>query len=67
MFVSWSTGNASIKAEAGEAASLQDLAGLASTVCTARFNVHMSLKKLELSRVTPVLACLLGLLAVNGA
>ncbi len=35
MFVSWSTGNASIRADAGEAASLQDLAGLASTVCAA--------------------------------
>jgi len=35
MFVSWSTGNASIRADAGEAAHLQDLAGLASTVCAA--------------------------------
>jgi len=35
MFVSWSTGNASIRADAGEAAHLQDLACLASTVCAA--------------------------------
>ena len=39
MFVSWSTGNASIRADAGEAASLQDLAGLASTVCAAELSL----------------------------
>lgn len=65
MFVSWSTGNASIKTHAGEAASLQNLAGLASTVRAARINMHTSLKRLELSRVAPVLGCLLGSLSVS--